>query len=40
MPEPDPRCRTYDFAEAVLLFRNHDDAVRKSKELHREEKDK
>lgn len=28
LPPPDPRCKAYTFAEAVVLFRNHDTARR------------
>jgi hypothetical protein len=34
MPEPDPRCRTYDFAQTVELLRNHETQFRQSRELH------
>lgn len=34
LPEPEARCKTYTWAEAVVLFRNHDTARRIS-EAHR-----
>lgn len=34
LPPPDPRCRTYDFAQRVELIRNHEAQFRMSRELH------
>ena len=34
MPEPDPLCRVYDFAQTVEMFRNHETQFRQSRELH------
>lgn len=34
LPEPDPRCRTYNFAQTVELFRNHETQFRQSEELY------
>jgi len=34
LPEPDPRCKQYDYAGAVQLYRNHDIARRISAAHH------
>jgi len=34
MPDPDPRCKVYDFAETVQLFRNHERQFELSRGHH------
>lgn len=40
LPQPDPRCRTYTFAETVVLLRNHEQQVRMSRALQQPEEPK
>ena len=35
MPEPDPLCRVYDFAQTVEMFRNRDAAFAQSAAMHK-----
>lgn len=37
LPLPDPRCKTYTFAETVVLLRNHEQQVRMSRAVHQPE---
>lgn len=34
MPDPDPKCRVYDFAQTVELIRNREQYVAQSAALH------
>lgn len=34
LPPPHPSARVYGFAETIVLIRNHETAVRMSRELH------
>lgn len=34
LPPPHPSARVYDFAQTIVLLRNHETAVRMSRELH------
>lgn len=34
MPPPDPQCRVLDYAQTVVLFRNHERSVQQSAKLH------
>lgn len=38
LPPPDPQCRSYDYAQTMLLLRNHERSKQQSEQLHQPRK--